>query len=465
MIKLFNTLTKKEEDFIPSNPNNVTLYVCGPTVYSNPHIGNARSIVIYDLLFRLLLRKFPKVTYARNITDIDDKINQAAIERKITIQQLTKEVTAHFYNDISILNVLKPTFEPKATENIEDMINLIAKLIKNNHAYVNQNHVLFDVNSFKDYGKLSNRSLEAMIAGTRIEVADYKKNPLDFVLWKPADKNDDASSIFDSPWGKGRPGWHIECSAMSSKYLGTNFDIHGGGIDLQFPHHENEIAQSRCANKGTIYAKYWVHNGFLTVNGEKMSKSLGNFITVHSLKEKNIPGIVIRYLLLSAHYRKPLDFNDKNLLDATKSINKFYSIITKNNIKQSKNSNDNRYLQEVIDALSRDLNTPIAFSILHKIVKLFRATNDNQKKIKLSNNLIQCLNFLGIYDKSYVTKLNINSQNTLDESYVTKQINLRKQAKLDKNWQLADEIRDKLLSDCGIILKDSSDGKTTWSIK
>ena len=256
MIKIFNSLSKKKEEFQPLDEKNVRLYVCGPTIYNRPHIGNARSVVIYDLWFRLFKQVFPKVTYVRNITDIDDKINAAAIARKITIQELTQEVLSFFYEDIDVLNVLKPTFEPKATENIDQIIEMIEKLIKNGHAYESAGHVLFDIKSYEKYGELSNRLPEDMLSGARVEIADYKKDPLDFVLWKPASQKDDPSSIFDSPWSKGRPGWHIECSAMSCKYLGENFDIHGGGADLQFPHHENEIAQSKCANIGSNFAKY-----------------------------------------------------------------------------------------------------------------------------------------------------------------------------------------------------------------
>ena len=279
-IHLFNTLTHKEEPITTLEPGHLKMYVCGPTVYDRPHIGNARSAVIYDLLFRFARVVFPKVTYVRNITDVDDKINKAAKEQKISIQELTQTITNFFYADIGALNVLRPTHEPRATENIAEIIAMIEMLIANGNAYVNKGHVLFNVSSYADYGKLANRQLDEMIAGSRIEVADYKNDPLDFVLWKPADDEDDISSVFQSPWGDknngGRPGWHIECSAMSSKYLGTDFDIHGGGADLQFPHHENEIAQSCCATPGSHYARFWVHNGFLTVNGEKMSKSLKN---------------------------------------------------------------------------------------------------------------------------------------------------------------------------------------------
>lgn len=473
-LKLFNTISKRKEDFIPINPDKITIYVCGPTVYDRPHLGNARSIVIYDLWFRLFNKLFKEVCYVRNITDIDDKINKVAKDKNISIGKLTKEVIADFECDMKELKVLPPTIEPKATQNIDKMIEMISKLIANNHAYISENHVLFDVKSYDNYGELSNRSIDDMIAGSRIEIADYKRNPLDFVLWKPSSKKDDISAIFDSPWGKGRPGWHIECSAMSSKYLGVNFDIHGGGADLQFPHHENEIAQSKCAHKGSNYAKYWVHNGFLTVNGEKMSKSLKNFVLLHDLLEKGISGIVIRYLLLSNHYRKPLDFNDKALKDAKKSIDKFYMAIIdyKQDCKKESidllnysNFNDNKFFKKIISALSDDLNTPKAFAILHELVKLIKychKDSDNNKKLLLISNLSQSLDFFGLYDIDYLEQFYDNNMVFIDEAYILEQIELRKKAKLQKNWQLADEIRNKLLSENNIILEDKTDGKTIW---
>ncbi|MES2677570.1 MAG: cysteine--tRNA ligase [Pseudomonadota bacterium] len=457
MIKLFNSLNKAKETFTPIDASNVKIYVCGPTVYDRPHIGNARSIVIYDLWFRLFSRLFPQVTYIRNITDVDDKINAAALNKKTSIQNLTAEVLKLFYQDISALNVLPPSFEPKATEHISEMIVMIEKLLKNGHAYESQSHILFDVKSYKNYGELSNRLLDEMISGSRIEIAKYKKDPLDFVLWKPADQNDDISSVFASPWGNGRPGWHIECSAMSNKYLGENFDIHGGGADLQFPHHENEIAQSKCANPNSIYAKYWVHNGFLTVNGEKMSKSLHNFFTIKDLLDKNIPAMAIRYLLLATHYRKPLDFNDKALFDAEKSIEKFYQIIADHKIPTNTDAN-NPYLNKIIEDLSDDLNTPLAFSVLHEIAKLIKNSKDDVEKQNLTDNLIQCLDFLGLFDANYFKKA---AQNDIDENYVLEKIQQRKTAKAEKDWAKADQIRAELLAK-NITLEDIAGGETKW---
>ncbi len=465
-IKLFNTLTKKKEVFQPIDPKNVRIYVCGPTVYSRPHIGNFRSVVVYDLWFRLFLKTFPKVVYVRNITDVDDKINLAAISQNITIQQLTSEVLNLFYQDCTALNVLSPTFEPKATEHIAEMIIMIENLIKNGHAYLSQNHILFSVKSCPDYGQLSKQDVDDMIIGSRVEVADYKKDPLDFVLWKPADENDDISSIFSSPWGKGRPGWHIECSAMSNKYLGSNFDIHGGGSDLQFPHHENEIAQSKCANIGSFYAKYWVHNGFLTLDGEKMSKSLNNFLTIKDLLDKSTSSIAIRYLLLATHYRKPLDFNKKALFDAEKAIEKFYNLIkflpNLATLKQDleKDLQSNPYFTKIIEALSDDLNTPLAFSVLHQVATAIKQEPTN---LTLTFYLLQCLNFIGLFDYNYFSKLPINnSLDKIDENFILTKISARKAAKALKNWAEADLIRKELL-EYGIILKDLPNGEVEYS--
>jgi len=398
VVKIFlhNTINNKKELFNPIQPDVVKIYACGPTVYDRPHIGNARSIVVYDLLYRLFLKLYPQVIYVRNITDVDDKINASAKEKKITINQLTKEITELFHQDIKALNTLPPSYEPKATEHIKEMIELINKLISNNHAYIANNHVLFDVNSFRDYGKLSNRKIEDLISGARIEIADYKKNPLDFVLWKPFDQDDDPSSIFDSPWGKGKPGWHIECSAMSSKYLGADFDIHGGGADLQFPHHENEIAQSCCANKGSFFAKFWVHNGFVTVNGEKMSKSLKNFTTVFDLLNQGYSGLEIRLMLLSTHYRKPLDFKLKNLEDARITIEKFNKIITESqelfNKKIEFFCNQDDVDHQVIEYLADDLNFSKVLANLHQQIKNIKKDSEN---LLLRKKLISTLDFLG----------------------------------------------------------------------
>ncbi len=459
-IKLFNSLTHKEETLTTIDPNHLKMYVCGPTVYDRPHLGNARSIVIYDLLFRFLKTVFPTVTYVRNITDVDDKINAAAKEQKISIHDLTAKICNLFYEDINNLNVLHPTFEPRATEHISEMIEMIQQLITNGCAYENQRHVLFDVSSYKDYGRLTNRHLDEMIAGARIEVADYKTDPLDFVLWKPASENDDASSIFESPWGKGRPGWHIECSAMSKKYLGTDFDIHGGGADLQFPHHENEIAQSRCADPGSHFARFWIHNGFLTVNGEKMSKSLKNFVTVRELLDKGISGAVIRFLLLSSHYRKPLDFNEEALKQATKTIEKFYSVLSADDVN---NFDKIDVAKEVLEYLAEDLNISKVIALLHEMVKKIKSTNSAQTKKQLAASL----DLLGLIDvnflnKNLLAKKPLNSNQTIDEDFINSQIELRLKCKQEKDFFKADQIRNDLLQ-LGILIEDLPGNKSIWS--
>ncbi len=452
-IRFFNTLSRKEEEFVAIDPNHIKLYVCGPTVYDRPHLGNARSIVVYDILYRFLKEIFPKVTYVRNITDVDDKINAAAKEQSISIQELTKQITEFFYFDIDVLNNLRPTFEPKATDHIKEVIEMIKSLIENGNAYESEGHVLFDVNSYKEYGSLSNRNLDEMVAGARVEIASYKNNPLDFVLWKPAAKDDDKSSIFDSPWSQGRPGWHIECSAMSSKYLGPDFDIHGGGADLQFPHHENEIAQSRCSNENSHYAKYWIHNGFLTVNGEKMSKSLKNFITVRDLLDKGVSGLTIRFFLLSSHYRKPLDFNQKAIDDSQKSLEKFYSVLDK--VEFDKKDLPNK----ILELLADDLNISKVVAFLHEMVKEIKTSNSEDVKRQLASSL----DFLGLFDKNFLEKKQ-SSQTSLDAKYIEEKIELRAQAKKDKDYQKADQIRNNLLAE-GIVLEDVSGGKTVWKIK
>jgi cysteinyl-tRNA synthetase len=441
-MRLYNTLTKNQENLQTLQEGKVGMYVCGPTVYASPHIGNARSVVIYDLLFRVLKNKYD-VTYVRNITDVDDKINAAAKERGITIRQLTEEVTADFNSVMAKLGCLEPTHTPRATEHIAEMVAMIERLIAGNHAYVAEGHVLFDVASDKKYGHLSNRSQDEMIAGSRVEVAPYKRNPADFVLWKPAAASDDESAKFQSPWGVGRPGWHIECSAMSTKYLGNDFDIHGGGADLTFPHHENEVAQSCCANKGSKYAHTWVHNGFLTVNGEKMSKSLGNFITVKELLDKGVNGEVIRWALLSTHYRKPLDWTDKLLSDSQKTLEGFYRV------EGSPGKEDAAF----VELLEDDLNTSKAFAYLNEQLTEYNKTKDPAIGSKLVSNL-RFLGFLAHDANAFFGRSEVNSE-------VENLINLRKEAKNAKNYAKADEIR-KQLAEMGIVIEDKPGGITEW---
>jgi len=448
MLQFYNTLTRKKEPFAPLDAANIRMYVCGPTVYDRPHLGNARSVVVYDVLYRLLRHLYPKVTYVRNITDVDDKINARAKERGISIRALTEEVTRQFHDDMGALGCLLPTVEPRATEHMVEMHAIIGKLMQNGHAYAKDGHVLFDVASVPHYkasmgntvdhfvyGMLSHRVQDDLVAGARVEVESYKKNPGDFVLWKPAGNGDDASSVFDSPWGKGRPGWHIECSAMSSKHLGPDFDIHGGGADLMFPHHENEIAQSRAADPASHFARYWVHNGFLTVNGEKMSKSLGNFVTVKDLLDKGVKGEVIRFALLSAKYNEPLDWNEKLVQDAKLTLDKWYRI------QDSGFGIQGEFPEAFLEALCDDLNLPKAFSVMHAA---------KPETLKAMGAL------LGILQQEPQSWFKGEASDD-----VQSQIDARMAAKQAKNWPEADRIR-KELSAQGILLEDRPDGTTDW---
>ena len=341
-LKLTNSLTRKKEIFKPINSNRVSLYACGPTVYDYPHVGNARSLVVFDMLFRVLKHVYGKnnVNYVRNITDVDDKIIEASKKNKKSINEITQNITEIFHKDCESLNCLKPTVEPKATDHIDGMIEMTKTLIEKKFAYVNDGHVYFSVSSFKDYGKLSNKKLDELKSGNRIEISDLKKDPMDFVLWKPSNKDDPG---WESPWGRGRPGWHLECSVMSEKYLGKIFDIHGGGNDLQFPHHENEIAQSCCAYPESEFARYWLHNEMLQVDGKKMSKSLGNFFTVRDLLDQGYPGEVIRFVFLSTHYSKPMDWNNSKALEAKNILKDAYARQAHNQWIQAKMREGYRY--------------------------------------------------------------------------------------------------------------------------
>ena len=355
---LHNSLTRRKERFEPIDPQHVRMYVCGPTVYDLVHIGNGRPVVVYDVLARLLRRLYPRVTYVRNITDVEDKINARARDLGIPIDTLTARTTEDYHADAAALGALPPDIEPRATQHIAEMIAIIERLIASGHAYAAEGHVLFAVPSFPGYGKLSGRSPEELQAGARIEVAPYKKDPGDFVLWKPSPPD---LPGWDSPWGRGRPGWHIECSAMSWKHLGESFDIHGGGTDLIFPHHENEVAQSLCAFPGSRFARYWVHNGMLLVNGEKMSKSLGNFITLRDALARN-PGEVIRLLLLRSHYRATPDYSEAALAEAKREMDRFYRAL-----ERFPNIHAVDPPAPVMDALCDDLNTPLALSAMHAL--------------------------------------------------------------------------------------------------
>ncbi|ABD45216.1 cysteine--tRNA ligase [Ehrlichia chaffeensis str. Liberty] len=454
---IYNTLTGIKEPFVPFSIDNVRVYVCGPTVYDFAHIGNARSVVIYDVLFRLLKLLYPKVTYVRNITDIDDKIINVAQNTNQSIYDVTAIYIKAFHEDMRMLNCLEPTYEPRATDNIDVIISLIQKLVDSGHAYVYNGSVFFNIESYSSYGQLSGRNISQLIYGSRIDIEVGKKHPGDFVLWKPATEIDNQlMSCWSSPWGLGRPGWHIECSAMSYRYLKENFDIHGGGADLQFPHHENEIAQSCCAFPDSRYAKYWVHNGFLTVNDEKMSKSLGNVLTVRQLLNSGITGELIRYVLLSTHYRKPLDWNSQMVASAQESLNRMYTALSSTNVDLSLDDSV-ELSSHVIDCLKDDINTPKAISMLHEMVTEINKTADMIEKISLTKTLIKTANFLGILQHSWQDWFKIDDNN----QEISQLIDERKKARANNDFKRADDIR-QLLLNRGIVLSDNKDGTTHW---
>ncbi len=445
-IFLTNNLTNKKEQFIPKNKSNIGMYVCGPTVYDDPHIGNARPLIIFDILFKLLKKKFESVTYVRNITDIDDKIIKSSQEQNISTKELTEKVTKSFLEDCKFLNCENPTHQPKATEHIGLMIEMINELIKKGFAYENESHVYFEVKKFSDYGKLSNKNLEELIAGSRVEISENKKNSEDFVLWKPSNDNEPS---WDSPWGKGRPGWHLECSAMSKKFLGEEFDIHGGGIDLIFPHHENEIAQSRCANDTKAFANYWVHNAFITMSNEKMAKSQGNILKIKDFRKK-MSGQVIRLALMSAHYKQPLDWNEKLINDCQNTLDKWYRIYSP----EIKNAD----IPEVIlKPLYEDLNTPGYIANLHQLY-------DKANKGEDLDIFISACKFIGLFneDSKQWDSFKKNKA-SISEEEIKKMIDLRNKARENKNYKEADEIRNKLL-DKGVLIEDKDD-KTLWKFK
>ena len=445
-IFLTNNLTNKKELFTPKEKANVGMYVCGPTVYDDPHIGNARPLVIFDILFKLLKNNFSKVTYVRNITDIDDKIIKSSQEQKISTKELTEKITTSFLKDCEFLNCENPTHQPKATEHIDLMIEMIDDLIKKGFAYENKKHVYFEVKKFSDYGKLSNKNLEDLIAGSRVEISDNKKNSEDFVLWKPSNNNEPA---WDSPWGKGRPGWHLECSAMSKKFLGNEFDIHGGGIDLIFPHHENEIAQSRCANDTKVFANYWVHNAFITMSNEKMAKSQGNILKIKDFRNK-ISGQIIRLALMSAHYKQPLDWNDKLLSNCENTLDKWYKVYS-SNFKSVKVSD------EILKPLYEDLNTPGYIANLHK---LYEKANKGENV----DLFISACKFIGLMNENAEEWNEFKKKRvSVTESEIENMLSLRDKARENKNYKEADRIRDELL-DKGVLIEDK-DGKTLWKFK
>ena len=442
--ELFNTYSNKTELFIPLDDNDIRIYACGPTVYDYIHVGNARPLIIFDVLVRFLKLIYPKVTYVRNITDVDDKIIVQANQNKESINNLTERTIKAFSDDADALFVKKPDFEPRATEHIQEMLKMIKVLLENGNAYLSDGHVLFSVSSMPNYGKLSGMNLSEMIDGARVEVSDYKKEPADFVLWKPSKTGELG---WHSDFGFGRPGWHIECSAMSEKYLGKQFDIHAGGLDLIFPHHENEIAQSCCAFNTEFMAKYWMHNGYITVNNEKMSKSEGNFITVRDALQKQ-DGETIRYSILSGHYRSPIDFSFKALKEAKSALDRLY--------RASENFEyDNVIDEEFLSCLSNDLNSPKAISRLHELASEYNKGNKNAGQLlKSSAKILGLLN----YDTSKWFTKDVRD----DENEINNLIAERDKARSDKNFKLADEIRDKL-KEMGVSIEDSNSG-TKWRV-
>ncbi len=455
-LRLYNTLTRTKEDFAPIDASRVRMYVCGPTVYDYAHIGNARPVIVFDVLYRLLRHRYggDHVTYVRNITDVDDKINARAAERGVSIRELTEQTNRIFQEDVKALGCLEPDVQPRATEHIAEMVAIIEKLIAAGHAYASQGHVLFSVPSMAEYGQLSRRSLDEMIAGARVDVAPYKKGDTDFVLWKPSKEGEPG---WDSPWGRGRPGWHIECSAMSWKHLGETFDIHGGGIDLVFPHHENEIAQSRCAFGHDVMANYWMHNGFLQVEGEKMSKSLGNFVTIHELLHTDTfggrtwPGEVLRFAMLRTHYRQPIDWTAKGLEEADKTLIEW--------ARATAEAVPSQPTSEFVDALADDLNFAKAEAHLHALRRTDPAA------------LLANLQLIGVnLPELNVVKIVTTSDGRLVAGQeIDGLVNARLAARAAKNWAESDRIRDKLVA-MGIQIMDAKDPvtgelSTKWDVK
>ncbi len=453
-IYIHNTLKQRKVEFIPIDKNNVRIYVCGPTVYDKAHLGNAKTPVVYDVLYRLLCYVYGKehVTYVSNITDVDDKILNKHKETGKSIREITEQTYNWYIEDMAKLNVLAPNYRPRATEYIAEMIKLVKKLLEQKHAYISENQVLFDVDSMPSYGTLSGRSMKEMLAGARIEVAEYKKNPADFILWKPSDADQPG---WDSPWGYGRPGWHLECSAMSSKLLGNDFDIHGGGSDLIFPHHENELAQSCGAYPGTGFAHYWMHTGMLMINGVKMSKSLGNFYTVDEILAQH-PAEALRLLFLTTHYHQPFNFTFEGLQQAKGILDKFYNALQKNkDVPTIEIEPDSR----IIEALADDLNTPLALSYLHEIVNDLNKVESEAERSRLKSLLLKSAYMLGLLynePESWFKGEGNDDEAAEIEALIAK----RAEAKKNKDWATADAIRDELKAK-GIILEDSPTG-TTW---
>ena len=457
-VKLYNTESKTKQDFVPIDDQHVSLYVCGPTVYSYAHIGNARPPVVFDVLTRVLRTLYPKVSYARNITDIDDRINNSAATEGVDISVIAQRYIDAYHADLEALGVQPPDLEPRVTEHIQEINEMIAQLIEAGHAYETEGHVLFSVSSFSSYGTLSNRDLEELLAGARVDVAAYKKDAGDFVLWKPS--SDDQPG-WDSPWGRGRPGWHIECSAMAATHLGNTIDIHGGGHDLIFPHHENERAQSMCAHGGTKFVNYWMHNGFVNVDKEKMSKSIGNVLLVKDLIEE-APGEAIRYVLISGHYRAPLDWNDLILQQAKNSLDRLYGALR--DMKDIVLSEDigSQIPDAFMQALLDDLNTPKALAELFSLSKQANTSFEPQARMKLKAALLQSGALLGLLQQDPEAWF-LRASSAADADEIDALIAERITARENKDWARADEIRD-ILTKKKVALEDGANG-TRWRIE
>ena len=451
---LFNTLKRRKEEFVPLDENNVRMYVCGPTVYDRAHLGNAKTPVVFDVLFRVLRHKYgaEHVTYVSNITDVDDKILNKHKETGKSIREITEQTYQWYVDDMAKLNVLPPNYRPRATEYIGEMIKLVELLLANGHAYEAEGHVLFDVDSMPNYGFLSGRTQKEMLAGARIEVADYKKNPADFVLWKPSEADQPG---WDSPWGYGRPGWHLECSAMSSKLLGNSFDIHGGGSDLIFPHHENECAQSLCAHPGESFARYWVHGGMLMVDGVKMSKSLGNFCTIDEVLDK-APAEALRLLFLTTHYHQPFNFTFEGLEQAKQNLDKFYNALLR--VKDVSPAEGAAADERVVQALEDDLNTPLALSFIHELANRLNKAESEEEQATAKAVLLRSADLLGLLWQEPEEWFKGGAADEAAE--IEALIAQRAAAKKNKDYALADKIRNEL-KEKGILLEDGPQG-TTW---
>lgn len=449
-LKLYNSLTRRVETFIPADPQRVTMYVCGPTVYNYIHIGNARPAVVFGLLARVLRGLYPQVLYARNITDVDDKINAAAQHAGVPITDITERYAAAYRDDMARLGVDPPDMEPHATEHIDQIIAMSQALIDRGHAYAAQSHVLFDVSSYASYGQLSGRSIDDMIAGARIDVAPYKKNPADFVLWKPSSEDQPG---WDSPWGRGRPGWHIECSAMIAAHLGETIDIHAGGNDLMFPHHENEIAQSTCAHDGRPFARYWLHNGMLTFDGRKMSKSIGNVLTLHELLDVYRPE-VLRLVLLRAHYRQPLDWSDSALDQATRTLDGWYGVLR--DLSSLPSDPDCSVPEPLMDALLDDLNTPAAFAVMARLADAARTAADDAARSQAKSQLLRAGKLLGLLQMDPQAWFQ-QTDDAVASADIQRLVDARSDAKDRRDFARADALRNELLA-MGIVVEDTAQG-------